>query len=90
MRNEEALHQGTLTVTDGTVQERREEKKNWKKRSDETEQQNFFLLRLELLIKQQTNKRKAATTNRFLYTYYIHTYIYIRKEALVAFTVLDK
>lgn len=65
-------------------------KKNWKKRSDETEQQNFFLLRLELLIKQQTNKRKAATTNRFLYTYYIHTYIYIRKEALVAFTVLDK
>lgn len=35
MRNEEALHRGTLTVTDGTVQERREEEKKLEKKSDE-------------------------------------------------------
>lgn len=80
---------GDLTVTDGTVQEEDEKKKNWKKMWWDWTTELFFLLRLELLIKQQTNKqKKAATTNRFLYTYYIH--IYIRKEALVAFTVLDK
>lgn len=32
MRNEEALHRGTLTVTDGTVQERREEEKKLEKK----------------------------------------------------------
>lgn len=55
---------------------------------DRTDQQNFSCWDLNCYISNKLTNKKAATTNRFLYTYYIH--IYYWKEALVAFSELDK
>lgn len=68
------------------LQEQQEGETN-RKRWDETEQQNFFLLRLELLSKQQTNKQEKKQPQQIdFYIHIIYTHIYLRKEALVAFT----
>lgn len=83
---------GDLWVTDGPVQERQKEKRKKKQKNNThtSEEELFSCWDLNCYLSNKLMNKKAATTDRFLYTYYIHVYIYTRTKALVAFTVLDK